>query len=161
MYITADNGRFTAQASGQQKTALLAEKENYFFSEEAGGFLEFSKDDKGIFNELIIHQQGQNISAKRIYPKWGLTGTATSKGWEENISDIEFREDTLKKGLWVIYNLKLNTGELKFRFNNDWSINDKLLDRDGENIKIDAGTYNIILDLTDEANPKYSIRQSR
>lgn len=164
MYITRDNGRLAAQASGQQKTILLAEKENYFFAEEADGFLEFPKDDRGLYNELIIHQGGQNISAKRIYPTWGLTGTATSKGWEENMPDIEFMEDSLKKGLWVLNNIKLNTGELKFRFNNDWNINygdngnEKALDLFGENIKIiEAGTYDITLDFTDEAKPKYSI----
>ncbi len=77
--------------------------------------------------------------------------------------DIKFTEDTLKKGLWVLRNIQLNTGELKFRFNNDWNINygdngnDKVLDMHGENIKIEAGTYDIILDLTDEAEPKYTM----
>lgn len=92
-----------------------------------------------------------------------MIGNATSKGWEENIPDIKFTEDTLKKGLWVLNSIKLNTGELKFRFNNDWNINygdngnDKILDMYGENIKIEAGSYDIILDITDEAKPKYSI----
>ncbi len=35
--------------------------------------------------------------------------------------------------------------------------NDKVLDMHGENIKIEAGTYDIILDLTDEAEPKYTM----
>nr|MBA3285763.1 serine hydrolase [Nitrosopumilus sp.] len=71
MYITIDNGKLAAQASGQQKTILLAEKENYFFAEEANGFLEFPKDDSGAYNELVIHQGGQNIKAKRFHPVWG------------------------------------------------------------------------------------------
>ncbi len=37
--------------------------------------------------------------------------------------DIKFTEDTLKKGLWVLRNIQLNTGEIKFRFNDDWNIN--------------------------------------
>jgi CubicO group peptidase (beta-lactamase class C family) len=78
MYITMDNGRLAAQATGQGKAAVFAQKENYFLADEADGFLEFPKDDKGMYNELIIHQGGRNISAKRIYPAWGLIGTATS-----------------------------------------------------------------------------------
>lgn len=166
MYITIDNGRLAAQATGQQKGVVLAERENHFFAEDANGFLEFPKDENGAYDELIIHQGGQNIIAKRFYPTWGLIGNATSKGWEENIPDINFTEDTLKKGLWLLANIKLSTGELKFRFNNDWNINyghngnDKALDLFGNNIKItEAGTYDIVLDLTDEINPKYSVNK--
>lgn len=32
-----------------------------------------------------------------------------------------------------------------------------ILDMLGEDIKVEAGNYNIVLDLTDEAKPKYSI----
>ena len=164
MYITIDNGKLAAQSTGQQKVIVLAHKENYFFAEDADGYLEFPKEENGSYNELIIHQGGQNITAKRFHPTWGLTGNATSKGWEENIPDIKFTEDTLKKGLWLLTNIKLRNGELKFRFNNDWNINygdngnDKTLELYGENIKIiEAGAYDIILDLTDEAKPKYNI----
>lgn len=163
MYITMDNGRLAVQATGQGKAAVFAQKENYFFADEADGFLEFPKDENGAYNELIIHQGGQDINAKRFYPAWGLIGSATAKGWEGNAPDITLTEDSLKKGLWLLNNIQLLTGELKFRFNNDWNINygdnenDKILDLNGENIKIEAGMYNIILDLTDETKPKYSV----
>jgi CubicO group peptidase (beta-lactamase class C family) len=163
MHITINDERLTAQATGQGKTTVFAQKENYFLADEADGFLEFPKDAKGLYNELIIHQGGQNISAKRFYPTWGLTGTATSKGWEDNIPDLQLTEDSVKKGRWVLKNIKLKTGEFKFRFNNDWDTNygddgnDMLLDLHGENIKIEAGTYDIILDLTEEGKPQYHI----
>ena len=61
-------------------------------------------------------------------------------------------------------NIKLSIGELEFRFNNEWNIsygdngNDMALAFFGDNIKITApGTYDIILDLTDETKPKYRI----
>ena len=161
MYITIDNGKLSAQASGQQKTILLAEKENYFFAEEANGFLEFTKNDNGAYNELIIHQGGQDIKAKRFHAVWGLLGSATPNGWG-GANDIKFSEDTTKRGLWILNNIKLNTGKIKFRFNNDWNINygdnnsDNLLDMYGDNIKVQAGTYEILLDFTDEKNPKYT-----
>ena len=163
MYIRVEDERLVAQASGQQKTILLAEKENYFFAEEVNGFLEFTKNEKGNYNELVIHQEGQQINGKRIYPTWGLAGTATSKGWEESIPDIQFAEDSIKKGLWILKNIALKTGLMVFRLNNDWGYhygdneNDKILDMYGKDIKIQAGTYDILLDLTDGSKPKYSI----
>ncbi len=163
LHIFIEGGRLAAEPTGQPKTTLLAQKQEYFYSIEADAYVEFKKNDKDTYNELIIHQGGKNVSAKRFQPAWGLIGNATSKGWEEKIPDIKFTEDTLKKGLWVLNNIKLNTGELKFRFNNDWNINygdngnDKMLDLHGKNIKIEAGTYDIILDFTDEAKLKYSI----
>lgn len=162
-YVTIEDCRLVAQASKQQKTVLLAEKENYFFAEEANGYLEFTKDDKGNYNELAIHQGGQPMKAKRIYPTWGLTGTATSKGWEETIPDLQLTEDSLKRGLWVLKNITLKTGLMVFRLNNDWGYhygdneNDKILDMYGRDIEIEAGTYDILLDLTDEMEPKYAI----
>jgi len=163
MYITIEDGRLAAQGKGQGKTIVLAQKENYFFAEEADGYLEFQMDESGVCNELIIHQGGHDISAKRFYPTWGLIGSATPKGWGEKMPDFEFKEDGLNKGLWLLTNMKLSTGEFKFRFNNDWNINygdnenDKILDWYGGNIKIEAGTYDIMLDLTDEAKPTYSV----
>jgi CubicO group peptidase (beta-lactamase class C family) len=161
MYLTLDNGRLAAQVSGQQKTILLAESDNHFFAEEADGFVEFEKGNTEKIDRMILNQEGQKFTGNRIYPAWGLLGSATLIGWDG--PDIKFTEDSLKKGVWILSKIKLNTGELKFRFNNDWNINygdngnDKILELYGENIKIEAGTYDIILDLTDETKPKYSV----
>ncbi|MEO7536325.1 MAG: serine hydrolase [Ferruginibacter sp.] len=163
LYTTIVDGRLAIQLSGQGKSTLLAKKENYFSQEEANAFVEFPKDEKGEYNELIVHQNGPELHAKRSYPTWGLIGSATPKGWEEKMPDIKLAEDSLKKGWWFLNDTKLITGELKFRFNNDWNINygdnghDKMLDMHGENIKIEGGVYDIILDLTDAAKPRYSI----
>lgn len=163
LHLFIEGGRLVAEPTGQPKTILLAQKRDYFYSIEADGYVEFQKNDKGTYDELIIHQGGKDVSAKRFQPTWGLIGNATSKGWDEKMPDIKLTEDSLKKGLWVLNDIKLNTGELKFRFNNDWNINygdnanDKMLNLHGENIKIEEGTYDIILDMTDEAKPKYSI----
>jgi CubicO group peptidase (beta-lactamase class C family) len=163
MYISVQDGRLVAQASKQPKTVVLAEKENYFYAEEANGYLEFVKNDSVKYNELVIHQGGQQMKGIRIYPTWGLTGTATSKGWDENVPDIQFTEDSLKKGIWTIKNIPLKPGLLVFRLNNDWGYhygdngNDKTLDMYGQDIAVEAGTYDILLDLTDATAPVYSI----
>jgi len=167
LHVFIEDRRLSVEPTGQPKTTLLAQKTNYFYSIEADVYIEFKKNDKGTYNELIIHQGGKNVSAKRFQPSWGLIGNATSKGWEEKIPDIKFTEDTLKKGLWVLNDIKLNTGVLKFRFNNDWNINygdngnDKMLDLHGENIKIEEGTYDIILDMTNKTKPKYIISKKQ
>ncbi len=165
MYFSVQDGRLTAQASMQPKTVVLAEKENYFYAEEANGFLEFLRDSTGNYNELVIHQGGQQLKGKRVHATWGLTGTATSKGWDEAIPDIQLQEDTVKKGLWVIKNINLKSGEFVFRLNNDWGYHygdngsDKALDMYGKDIAVEAGIYDIILDLTDTLAPIYSIVQ--
>jgi hypothetical protein len=58
--------------------------------------------------------------------------------------------------------VQLKEGEIKFRFNNDWTINfgdnkNGNLKYEGDNIKIKNGNYEITLDLSDEENPKYKI----
>lgn len=163
MHITIEDGRLNAQATGQGNSILLARKENYFYSEEANGFVEFIKDEKGLFNELIIHQGGQDVHGIRFVPGWGLIGSAGSNGWEGNVPDIEFKQDSLQKGIWRLDSIQLVAGEYKFRFNNDWNINygdngnDGILEMYGENIKTEGGAYNIILDLTDKQKPTYKI----
>jgi hypothetical protein len=165
MYITVDNGRLTTHTSGQGKIILLAEKENLFFAEEADGFIEFEKGDTGKINKMILNQGGQKFTGNRIYPTWGLLGSATSIGWDG--PDIKFVQDTANESLWILKIIKLNKGEIKFRFNNDWNVNygdnnsDNLLDMYGDNIKVQTGTYDIILDFTDEVKPKYIIIKKR
>lgn len=91
-----------------------------------------------------------------------MLGSAASNGWDGN-NDIPFTEDDTKKGLWKLSNVKLVAGELKFRFNNDWTINygdnnnDTVLDSYGANIKVEAGIYDIILDFSKEDDPRYTL----
>lgn len=162
MYISIEDGRLAAQGSGQGKTITLAQKENVFYAEEAQGYLEFPTNADGTCNELIIRQGAQTISAKRIHPTWGLLGSATSVGWKGE-SDIPFVEDSSSAGLWNLSDVALQDGEIKFRFNNDWSLNygddgeDGVLDLYGKSIKVKAGRYAITLDLRDDLNPNYTI----
>ncbi len=91
---------------------------------------------------------------------WGLVGSATKNGWDG--PDINFSEDKNKKGIWVLKNVPLTDGEIKFRFNNDWSFNlgnnekGKFVNG-GDNIKVKAGLYDFTLDLRDDSTPKYMI----
>lgn len=165
MYVGIENGRLTAQVSGQPKTILLAHRTNYFYAEEARGFLEFPETGSGRYDTLIIHQGNQHIPAQRIFPSWGVIGDALAKGWGDALPDTPLTEDPDKQGLWTLERIELQKGEFKFRFNNDWQFNygdnnaDQLLDPYGENIRIDAGTYRIRLDLREKAAPRYELER--
>lgn len=162
MYITAENGKLVAQATGQGKTVLLAEKENYFYAVEAEASLEFRANGKGQYNELVLAQGGKEIRAARFYPAWGVLGDATTIGWDGQ-KDIELKRLPGKDEIWELKNLSLKKGEIKFRFNNDWNINygdnkhDHILDLYGDNIKVEEGVYDIRLDLSDKERPAYRI----
>ena len=105
-----------------------------------------------------LFEHFQNTS--KINAGWGLVGSATKNGW--NGPDVTFTEDKNMKGVWVLNDVKLSDGEIKFRFNNDWTSNlgkdkDGKLNFDSENISVKAGTYDMKLDLTDYQNPKCNI----
>lgn len=87
---------------------------------------------------------------------WGLVGDATLNSW--NGPDMEMFETATN--VFSIY-ATLNTGEMKFRFNEDWGNNygddnnDGSLEAGGANIPVtSAGTYFITLDLN---NATYTI----
>jgi CubicO group peptidase (beta-lactamase class C family) len=163
IYTSIIDGRLAVEVSGQGKQTVLSTGETVFFHEEADAILEFASDENGIFSEFTITQGSRKMFAKRIESSWGLLGSATKKGWVDDLPDLKFSEDSVRKGLWVLKKIALKKGEIKFRLNNDWNINygdtkgDGLLDMHGENIKIEAGVYDLILDLTDESNPRYNL----
>lgn len=91
---------------------------------------------------------------------WGIVGDAAPNGWDGPDAVLNYDEfsDTFKAVV------TLTTGSLKFRLNNDWAINygktdsdDGTLESGGGNINVNAGTYNITLDLSDANNPIYII----
>jgi CubicO group peptidase (beta-lactamase class C family) len=166
LQVKIELGRLAAQAAGQQPTVLLAERDDYFYSEEANGYLLFKKGENGKVDEMMVEQGGRSLSAKRYTPSWGLTGSATPKGWVDSIPDISLKEDSTRRGYWIVRNITLANGEIKFRFNNDWNYNygdnsnDGIADELGNNIKVEAGIYDIILDLSNKHKPLYSLKRT-
>ncbi|NNM10281.1 MAG: RagB/SusD family nutrient uptake outer membrane protein, partial [Flavobacteriaceae bacterium] len=89
---------------------------------------------------------------------WGIIGSATPNGWGDPDEDM-YETGTDQYALY----LDLVAGEMKFRFDNAWTINlgdngaDGSLEQDGANIAIaEDGTYFITLDV---ANLTYSVEQ--
>ncbi|MGJ5642560.1 SusE domain-containing protein [Formosa sp. S-31] len=128
------------------------------------GILDNGGDDIAVDagNYLVtMNLNDLTYSLEAIDKLWGLVGDATANGWDG--PDTVMNIDYSKEDVWYLNGVTLTTGGLKFRANNDWTYNygdtgnDGILDDGGDNIAITAGTYNIVLDLSDPSKPTYSI----
>ncbi len=85
---------------------------------------------------------------------WGIVGSATPGGWgNPDLPDLPMYK-TSDPNVLVAY-VGLQTGEFKFRLNNDWAVNygdngnDGTLEQDGANIPVTEGTYKITVNIAD------------
>jgi starch-binding outer membrane protein SusE/F len=91
----------------------------------------------------------------KVQEVWGIVGSATPNGWDG--PDIKFVKMADKS--WQLKNVKLESGEVKFRLNDDWSINlgkgliDTTLEFGSGNIKVNSGIYDIILSTDNKTMP--------
>lgn len=121
-------------------------------------------------NYLITVSFTENkISVQKITNLWGVVGSGYNN-WGATPDFIfvpdygNFTKDFDTKGIWVAQNIKLLTGEIKFRANSDWGLNygddgaDGTLEVNGANILVTAGTYDITLDFS-KAKPAYTIKK--
>ena len=103
---------------------------------------------KNLVNQFAVDIDAIN-SALGTQSDWGFVGSATPNGW--NGPDVEMYQTGSQE--FSIY-VELGSGELKFRFNEDWGNNfgdngdDGTLEAGGANIAISAGTYFIVMDLS-------------
>lgn len=63
--VNVENGQLVAQATGQPKFELFAQKENYFFLKAVEAEVEFVSNDKGVVENLILYQGGRKTPAKK------------------------------------------------------------------------------------------------
>ena len=102
---------------------------------------------KNLVNQFAVDLDVLN-SSLGSQSDWGLVGSATPNGW--NGPDVEMYQTGPQE--FSIYT-ELVSGELKFRFNEDWGNNfgdngnDGTLESGGANIPISQGTYFIVMDL--------------
>ena len=64
--ITLENDTLFAQATGQGKNPLFAERMNFFFLKVVDAQVEFFYGSNGKIDHLILYQAGQKIEGKRI-----------------------------------------------------------------------------------------------
>ena len=112
-------------------------------------------------NYLITFDIENNKYSVTPIDVWGLVGSATKNGWDG--PDDKFSIDFSKEGVWVLNNVTLKDGEIKFRANDDWGLNygddgaDGTLESGGANIAVTAGTYDITLDFSNPGKPVYKL----
>ena len=81
----------------------------------------------------------------------GIIGSASPNGWDSHVdmTYVPYNAETKELGYWEAKNITLASGEIKFRANDDWAINwggdVNALIQGGDNISVDAGTYDIKL----------------
>ena len=63
--INVENGQLVAQATGQPKFELFAQKDNYFFLKAVEAEVEFVINDKGVVEKLILYQGGRKTPATK------------------------------------------------------------------------------------------------
>lgn len=64
--ITSENGKLMAQPSGQSKNELFPSSETEFFLKVVNAQVTFVKNEQGQVTQLILHQNGRNMPAKKI-----------------------------------------------------------------------------------------------
>lgn len=64
--ITSEGGKLMAQASGQPKNELFPTSETEFFLKVVNAQITFVKNEQGQVTQLILHQNGRTMPAKKI-----------------------------------------------------------------------------------------------
>lgn len=81
----------------------------------------------------------------------GIIGDATADGWDadQDLTYVPYNSETKALGYWEAKDVVLKAGTMKFRANHDWAINwggdVNALTQGGDNLTVEAGTYDIKL----------------
>lgn len=83
----------------------------------------------------------------------GIIGDATVNGWsgdDINMDYVPYNKETKEGRYWEVKGITLKTGVIKFRANDGWDISwggelDNLTTKNGANIAVEEGTYDIKL----------------
>ena len=82
---------------------------------------------------------------------WGVVGSASLNGWGA-AEDVKLVPDPCNDGVYIIKDVVLTDGEIKFRQDDAWGVNlgdngaDGTTEANGANIAVSAGTYDMTLD---------------
>lgn len=106
---------------------------------------------------ISVDLDEETYTLEPIENVWGVVGDATPNGWDgpDVVMKIDYTSDYASgKGVWYADNVELTEGTLKFRANNEWSLDYGSDDADGnlgegeDNIPVESdGNYDIIFNL--------------
>ncbi len=152
-----------------QERAWVAEYNKNDFTTLPEGFTPASSDDdtniyagKNAFYYIKADVAGSKLEVIEI-KSYGVIGDAAPNGWDSDV-DMTWQPEKLA---FVVNDIVLKDGQIKFRANDDWGANvggsfDDLVDG-GDNINVTAGTYDIELYLqrTPESNEKMTAKVTK
>ena len=128
----------------------------------ADGTLELGGDNIAITaGHYIIDFDSVNLTVT-VTPAgtvWGVVGDATLNGWGA-AEDVKLMPDPCNDGVYIVKDVVLKDGFIKFRQDDAWGVNlgdngaDGTTDAGGDNIAVTAGTYDMVLDTV---NGKYTL----
>jgi len=120
----------------------------------ADGTLELGGDNIAITaGHYIIDFDSVNLTVT-VTPAgtvWGVVGDATLNGWGA-AEDVKLMPDPCNDGVYIVKDVVLKDGYIKFRQDDAWGVNlgdngaDGTTDAGGDNIAVSAGTYDMTLD---------------
>ena len=111
---------------------------------------------------LDLSAKSYSLKALNDEPVWGIVGSGVTiqkddgsgsvAEWGGGAADTKFFPDPCNDGVFLLLGVKLRDGEIKFRKDDGWVVNlgdnGGTLVQDGPNISTSAGTYDIVLDIT-------------
>jgi len=68
-FVTLEGDQLMTQLTGQRKFPLFAESETKFFLKIVDAQVDFAKDNKGEVTHFVLHQNGHDVTARRISGK--------------------------------------------------------------------------------------------
>jgi hypothetical protein len=64
--VTVEDGKLFVQATNQSKLPVFAKSKTEFFYRVVDAQISFVKDKEGKVDELVLHQNGADMKAKRV-----------------------------------------------------------------------------------------------
>ncbi|WP_109698157.1 serine hydrolase [Chitinophaga deserti] len=163
LYISRVQQRLVAQISGQQPVLLMAGSSGRFHVAGTDAYLEFTGEKAGVYDTVLLNRKGRRHVGIKTNAGWGIAGSALPGGWSG--PDVPMLPVNGKHSSWTASNIQLQDGVIKFRFNNDWTINygaapgGKGLEENGADIQVIAGRYTITLDLEAGESPIFRMQK--
>ena len=85
--ITLVDGQLISQATGQGKVPLFPESETMFFPKDINAEIEFPRDERGPASQLILHQNGRDMTGKRLSDAEAKRVADAAAAFEERFKD--------------------------------------------------------------------------
>lgn len=117
------------------------------FPVSSDAYYTFTMDIEAMTYSFVPYNDTRIESGAVGYGTIGVIGDATAAGWD---ADQDLTKSEFDPHIWYVKGIDLGNGEMKFRVDNDWTVNwggntamSGLATVDGPNIPVTAGTYDV------------------